>query len=492
MNFEFLKNLNGLNRAYKPCSNAESMINSHPDSSVIQARKGAELLAKFIYMAAHAEEVQDFTFADVLADSKVRCFINDKRIMNAFHYIRKSGNRAAHAECETSPQLAIDVLRNLHLVAGETATKMELVPSYPPFDEHFAGDADEVLFSNADIELSKEAIQAFVEYIKSKEPQHLVTVNLGNPAHRSFSLRNEVQMHERIEFDHQPYLHTTMEYLRSYLAYFDNIAYDYRTGAEDGQLQVAVEINRELVYKGDADKVPSDIQGERLSQAECFAIELWVDAKIPIFHDNPEENALTDAIDEDDTWQGRGMADHLEGLKRKEQFTYKAIFRYPNDDSHTEFAYICNGKSYAVEDLCKDDIVQKASDCQFFGGMITLHTVYDMDAHPEILPQLRDAVREHVPDELEYMEDTWEEQDEDGDPHYLGYILSGCNVDDKDLRRSQQFADRVNQILAPIANECTFDCVTPALNHCFYDMEKLAVASFVWKDQKLQIVGTIL
>ena len=32
----------------------------------------------------------------------------------------------------------------------------------------------------------------------------------------------------------------------------------------------------------------------------------------------------------------------------------------------------------------------------------------------------------------------------------------------------------------------------PELDHCFYDAEHFGVAAFVWKDNKLQLVGTIL
>lgn len=328
--------------------------------------------------------------------------------------------------------------------------------------------------------------------------KHWVTFDYSNPLHRSQMFRSAVQMHERIEFDHQPCLRTTMEYIQSYLAYFENTAFDSRMETEDddphqGEFKVAVELNHKLVYQGDMDQVPAGLLDEQLPKAECFAIEIWVDATLPFFHDNPDENAKRYAIDEDDTWQGRGMSDHLEGLKRKEQFTYKAAFRFPNDGSYTEFAYICNGKSYAVEDLCRTDIVQKAEGCNFYGEMITLHATFDIDAHPEILQQLRDAARDYVPDTYkEFMEETWEENDEDGDLHYRGFIIPGCGIEDEDLSKSQQFADRVNQILAPIVNECTIDSPVPALDHCFYNLDKFAVAAFVWKDQKLQIVGTIL
>lgn len=56
MNLEFLKDLNGLNRVYRPCDDAESMDRCRPAISMNQSRKGAELLAKFVYLVAHSIE----------------------------------------------------------------------------------------------------------------------------------------------------------------------------------------------------------------------------------------------------------------------------------------------------------------------------------------------------------------------------------------------------------------------------------------------------
>ena len=57
MNFEFLKGLGGLQYVYKNCSNAEKLAISMPVQSVFTSRKSAELLAKFIYMAAHNQAI---------------------------------------------------------------------------------------------------------------------------------------------------------------------------------------------------------------------------------------------------------------------------------------------------------------------------------------------------------------------------------------------------------------------------------------------------
>ena len=98
MNFEFLKDLRGLNYVYENCSNAEKLAMTMPVQSVFTARKSAELLAKFIFLAAHNEQMETMNFVDILGDPAVRDFIDDRKVMNAFHYIRKSGNRAVQGD----------------------------------------------------------------------------------------------------------------------------------------------------------------------------------------------------------------------------------------------------------------------------------------------------------------------------------------------------------------------------------------------------------
>ena len=53
MNFDFLKVLRGLGYVYENCNNAQKLAMTMPVQSVFTARKSAELLAKFIYIAAN-------------------------------------------------------------------------------------------------------------------------------------------------------------------------------------------------------------------------------------------------------------------------------------------------------------------------------------------------------------------------------------------------------------------------------------------------------
>ena len=92
MNFEFLKDLRGLNYVYENCSNAEKLAMTMPVQSVFTARKSAELLAKFIFLAAHNEQMETMNFVDILGDPAVRDFIDDRKVMNAFSKNKNTTN----------------------------------------------------------------------------------------------------------------------------------------------------------------------------------------------------------------------------------------------------------------------------------------------------------------------------------------------------------------------------------------------------------------
>lgn len=76
MNFDFLKDLCGLGYIYENCNNAEKLAMTMPVQSVFTSRKSAELLAKFIYLAAHNQKMEELTFSDILSDYTVRKFIH--------------------------------------------------------------------------------------------------------------------------------------------------------------------------------------------------------------------------------------------------------------------------------------------------------------------------------------------------------------------------------------------------------------------------------
>ena len=182
MNFEFLKDLRGLNYVYENCSNAEKLAMTMPVQSVFTARKSAELLAKFIFLAAHNEQMETMNFVDILDDPAVREFIDDRKVMNAFHYIRKSGNRAVHGDDQETAEDAIEVLEDLHFVAGETACMLGLIDDYPIFNDKISAYPEAKYVDDNDIE--EKAQKLFLDYVEKydaqKEREHYYQNNIDN------------------------------------------------------------------------------------------------------------------------------------------------------------------------------------------------------------------------------------------------------------------------------------------------------------------------
>ena len=169
MNFEFIKELRGLHLVYENCNNAEGLAISMPVQSMFTSRKSAELLAKFIYMAAHIQAVEGLTFVDILSDPTVCKMIKNRRVINAFHHIRKVGNKAVHGEEQENPEEAISVLHDLHYVVGETACILGLIKSYPQFVPSIEQPLDAKFIDEEDIE--KKAMGMFLDYVEKYNAQ---------------------------------------------------------------------------------------------------------------------------------------------------------------------------------------------------------------------------------------------------------------------------------------------------------------------------------
>ena len=73
--------------------------------------------------------------------------------------------------------------------------------------------------------------------------------------------------------------------------------------------------------------------------------------------------------------------------------------------------------------------------------------------------------------------DVWEEEE-------YGVLLNGTDWEVQDLQVVQDFLDRINTILEPIANACTF-----SIEHCWYNLDEFEVAYIQLINGKLTISG---
>lgn len=134
MNFDYLKSIDSLKDLYVFCKDAESFVLSRPDISAAQSRKALEYLVKLVYQLRNENVPQRSSLFELVSSEDFTNFINDASMLNALHYIRKVGNIAIHDD-EVSQKEALLSLKQLYIFTGELLIKLDLIKSYPLFDE---------------------------------------------------------------------------------------------------------------------------------------------------------------------------------------------------------------------------------------------------------------------------------------------------------------------------------------------------------------------
>lgn len=486
MNFEFLRNLRGLGYIYENCTNAEKLVSSMPVQSVFTSRKSAELLAKFIYMAAHNQEMEDLSFADILADPTVRGFVHNRDIMDAFHYIRKSGNRAVHGNDQETSEDAIAVLQDLHYVAGETACMLGLIKNYPDFEAKIGAYPDAVYTDEENI--NQKAREMFLSYIEEFNAQleRDQYIEMKDYDWFTYSIESNVEMHEYLEFKYRPKQLELIEYLQSYLSTLLRLSIERSPEkAEEIELNYPVTLDAKLIIgqKQYSSQNTEDFVlalAEELPKAEGFTIDLVCNGVLrELFNDELDEegNGRLNMIRKDAVWTGTGMFDTLEAYKRRNAFTYKLAVFYP-DSGEFRYEKITKGKEIDVLSICNEKIVDQKFDEEWWSYNLDLYADFDFEKHPDILAKLQEIVRTTIPQsEVQYCEGTWE----DGELHILcSSIQWNCTC----LREVQNFLDKLNAVLLPIKDE------VDAGGMGTWEIKKqFAVATWDWTDQGFIVKG---
>jgi type I restriction enzyme R subunit len=163
MNFDYLKTIESLKDLYVFCKDAESFVLSRPDLSAGQSRKALEYLVKLVYQLRNDNVPQRSSLFELVSSEDFTNFINDASMLNALHYIRKVGNIAIHNE-EVSQKEALVSLKQLHIFAGELLKKLDLIKSYPLFDEQLLVKTTSSSPINQEIEINT----TLVNQLKSK------------------------------------------------------------------------------------------------------------------------------------------------------------------------------------------------------------------------------------------------------------------------------------------------------------------------------------
>lgn len=487
MNFEFLKNLRGLGNIYENCANAEKLAKRMPTQSVFTSRKSAELLAKFIYMAAHKQEMEGLSFADVLADPTVRKFVSNRDIMDAFHYIRKSGNQAAHGDSRETSEDAISVLQRLHYVVGETACRLKLIKSYPDFEPTFDSFSDAKYADDVNEEdIDQKALEMFLSYVEEFNAQREREQYTEDYDCLAYSVESNVEMHEYLEFKRRPKQQDLTEYLQRYLSTLLRLSTERSPEkAEELELSHPVTLDAKLIFgqkqysSKDKDSFALALKKE-LPEADGFTIDLFCTGVLREFYNEEDEegNHRFNMIRKDAAWKGAGMLDTLEAYKRRNAFTYKLAAYFPDSG---EFMYekIVDGKEIDVLDSCDPSILEKAVSRDWWSLSLILWAKFDFEKYADKLNALHDIVRENIPQsEVEFCEETWAE----GDPHIL---CNGIQWENVDLNEVQRFLDKINAVLLPIKDE-----VEAGGEGTWGIIDEFKVATWDWTDEGFKVIGT--
>ncbi len=523
MNFEFLKDLSGLSYVYENCINAEKLAMTMPMQSVMTSRKSAELLAKFIYMTAHRQELGRLTFENILFDKKVIRYINNSEVMDAFHRIRMSSNKAPHAVDQESTKEAIDVLEALHYVAGEIACRVGLINNYPAFDHEIESFSDAKYIEEQDIE--KKASKMFADYVMKyyKEIEldnfykHLVK-KLQTDFESCFSplIPGNVEINETIEFKTKPKLQSTVKRIQTHFGFLGLQALKKLRGKLGDDIHL--NYSSELTIYGEGGYSTSDI--ERFLDGIFYDLPNADGFKIVSAYDGPFYAP----------WFNSEICEEFEMVIDKigehEIFTYK-LFEHDNS-GESYCAKYENGQWIDLNEQYSEDIVDKDFGQDWWSYSMGLGVSIDFEKHPDVIKRLHEAVRKHIPaDQLEYCEREWDESYDNyeitdealhednkfttadveeilksASTDYMGEnpdpILEEGFQNDYDilcnyiqwcprtLRVVQDFLDEVNHILEPLMHEVEGGYT----GKWYINDPPTAVATWTWTEDGFKVVGT--
>lgn len=488
MNFDFLKNTRELVYVYENCNNAEKLAMTMPVQSIFTARKSAELLAKLIYMAAHNQQMEEMTFADILADKVVRDFVHSRDIMDAFHFIRKNGNRAVHEDTQWDVDDALDVLQDLHYITGETACMLGLIQDYPQFNDMIEADPDARY--DEDERITEKAREMFAAYLEEHEAQteRDQYIEMQDYNWLAYSVEGNVVMHEYLEFKSAPKQTELIEFIQEYLATLFRLSFERSAEKiEELGLRCPVTLNAYIEIDG-VKYASSDAQAfitaitDKLPKAKAFAIDCFCDGVLrEYFNDELDESGdgRLNMIRKDAVWSGAGMLDKMEYYKRRERFSYKLAIFYP-DSGEYKYEKILNGRAIDIETSMTPDFPRTINDKEWFVESLDLITNFDFDEYPAILQKLHDIVRKYVPEsQLAFCEDGWE----DGEPGILLNCICWNTYDFQDIK---QFLDEINKVLAPIADMVDAD------SYGFWEIpSEFALAKCIWNGSGFELVGAL-
>ena len=134
-NFDYLKNIPGLESVYRYCSLAEEFQVVYPEISASQARRALESIVQGIYESKGIKIPERASLMELVDGEPFRDFIANDRIMMAVHYVRKIGNNGSH-NSQVSKRESFFALLNIYNIVGTILLKLGIVDEVKPFDNN--------------------------------------------------------------------------------------------------------------------------------------------------------------------------------------------------------------------------------------------------------------------------------------------------------------------------------------------------------------------
>lgn len=474
MNFEFIKDLQYLHNMYDCCTNAELLVNSMPDNSLISSRKSAEAFARLIYERVHHEKSYSMNFINILKDRALEKYINNADVMNAFNRIRKKGNDTAHTLVKRTIDEAMSVLKDLHFICGTIAKKLNLIKDYPPFNSNIKTTQNVIPMKIEDIdEASRRMLE---EYIREESKLDYRMNELKEWINPIQFIPSYMCIHEFLSFDHKPVQQSTMSQIQNHflalmIAAKKSEESDYFSGISLS-LQMKLSIEGSKTYT--TTQLSDVLYGIRydLPNAERFSIESTYEGGNPSFVEDPQTAFEL-------LWL-------FEKMGEKESFTYIDYEFHANSNGYSMSVYK-NGKRINPKILSTTDILDKQYESNWIGNEENVVIQYDFLNYPNVLKALKEVVYRYLP-EKEQVE--FERRIEENDPDLFeisaAFDYMPLYFDCKKLGQMQKFFDEINAVIVPVMDQCK--CIS---NHCWYQTQSpYAIAYLEGTDQGFLIKGT--
>ena len=305
-------------------------------------------------------------------------------------------------------------------------------------------------------------------------------------------LEGNVEMHEYFEIKCKANQFELIKYLQEYLSTLLILSSERAPEFADKlnlcypvTLNATLTVGQKCFSSTDAERFHEALY-EELPNAEGFSVDLTCKGVLrEQFCEEPNEecDGEMNMIREGVIWNGAGMLDALEFLKRKDEFSYKLAIAYP-DSGKFVYKKIFDGKDIDVLASGTEDIIDQTCSHDWWSEQLNLWAVFDISKYPDKLEQLHNIVRSSIPEnQVGYCEEVWEEEDEDCCNPTL--LCNGIQFDCRSLREVQDFLDKLNAVLLPIKDEI----IDAGGDGTWEVREDFAVATWVWTDEGFKIKG---